>query len=398
MTLTLAVPGSKSMTQRALMIAALCHRPVIVSNFLDCDDSAYLRQILMQLGTVISGNGNDLEITPAERIDSKEVLFCGNAGTTMRFASCLSLLTDEEILLDGNDRMRQRPVHDLGVALTSLGIRVRYLNHQGYPPWALCREVTVPREVTVDCSRSSQFGSGLMMVAPCLENGLTIHFSGERVSRPYLQMTASMMEQAGACLNWLSEDSIQIFPGGYKPSLDGFCVEPDWSSAAFVLAAARLTDRDVQIPGLRNRELSLQGDSGFPEIMAQLDHDEPIEINLSGTPDLIAPLVPLCLFGKQPVRIRGVAHARIKECDRPAVLAREFQRIGARIIECPDGLDITPVPLNADVEMSLNPEEDHRMAMAFALVSLRLPKLRSLDESCVSKSFPDFYQLLENFR
>jgi 3-phosphoshikimate 1-carboxyvinyltransferase len=393
----LEAPGSKSMTQRALLIAALTPAArVRVERPLLCDDSRYLTDLLRAMGTRVEWSEAAIDVRPAPLSAPAAAVFLGNAGTAVRFGACLSLLVDGALAIDGDRHMRRRPLGALGRALGELGVAVRYDGQAGCVPIRLERIAEPPREVAVDMSLSSQYASGLLMVAPRLARGLTLELTGELVSMPYLRMTAAMMARAGARLAWEGERRVTVSPGGYRAP-DALEVEPDWSAAAFLIAAARLAARDVEIAGLSPPDRSLQGDAAFAAMLAAVDAGA-AELDLTDVPDLIAPLTVACLFADHPVRIRGAAHTRVKECDRVAVLCRELGRVGAVMAAHPDGLDVAPLtaPANppAGTSVELDPEDDHRMAMAFGILSLRVPGIVVRNPGCVSKSFPRFWETL----
>ena len=202
--ITVSCPGSKSMTQRALVIAALADGAgqVTIEGALECDDSRYLSQVLRALGVGVHWDGSRVQVRPGPLASSGERQFVGNAGTAMRFSSSLSLLSEGELVLDGDERMRQRPLGPLAEALQRLGVHVRYLGQRGYPPVSLRRGGALCDEVDLDVSQSSQFASGLLLVAPRLPRGLVVRLSGERVSVPYLDMTTKMMGRAGVQAEW----------------------------------------------------------------------------------------------------------------------------------------------------------------------------------------------------
>lgn len=397
MTLRLRAPSSKSMTQRALILAALSDGPCTVERPLVCDDSRYLTELLRALGTTVEWGRDRLEVRPAPLVAPAEPVFCGNAGTAVRFGSCLSLACEGALTIDGNEHMRGRPIGALGSALESLGVEVDYLERAGCPPLRLARRAPTPHEVAIDTSLSSQYASGLMMVAPRLEDGLTITLSGAGVSMPYVAMTLAMMRAAGAAVE-VAEERYAIAPGGYRTSR--IAVEPDWSGAAFLLAGSFLLDREVVVEGLEDPRRSLQGDAVFDAMLGEL-RASPVErhrFDLTDAPDLIAPLVAACLFADRPSVIRGAAHTRIKESDRVAVLATELGKIGARLAVHDDGLDVEPLTAIPEGHWTLDPDDDHRMAMTFGIVSLRVPGIAVSSPGCVSKSFPDFWDALEQLR
>jgi 3-phosphoshikimate 1-carboxyvinyltransferase len=400
MALIVPVPGSKSMTQRALVIAALAERPARVRGALSCDDTQHLTNVLRQLGTELIWERDQVSVVAHPLVGSGRPLWCGQGGTVLRFSCCLAAVAQGEIVLDGDARLGHRPIAGLLRALTQLGVTIRSL-HTGVPvPLALRREWPAARELSVDGSQSSQFASGLLLVAPRLAEGLVLRLMGDLVSAPYVNMTLEMMRRAGAVVRWQGEGAIEVAPGSYfaaeAPAV--IEVEPDWSSAAFILAAAQIAGVQVTIPGLAPPSESVQGDHAFLSILQQLRADGPHDIDLRDTPDLIAPLAALALFGSHPTRVRGVAHARTKESDRIAVLCEALRAVGAQVVEHPDGLDIMPLQRAGRAGVQLDPRGDHRMAMAFGLLGLRLPGIWIRNHQCVSKSFPGFFAALQSIQ
>ncbi|MFP6685216.1 MAG: 3-phosphoshikimate 1-carboxyvinyltransferase [Polyangiaceae bacterium] len=421
MVVHLEAPSSKSMTQRSLLIGALCPEPSVIERALLCDDSRYLSGLLETLGCEIdwtsTATEGDADAPPHEVAlrpaatwrRPTEPLYCGNAGTAVRFGSCLSLLLDEPLVIDGDPHMRKRPIGALSDSLRQLGVDVQHLEREGCPPIALRRTKEAPSVVEVDASLSSQYASGLLMIAPRLPSGLTVKLTTPQdtalVSMPYVEMTLSMMRAAGAAIDRPSQDTIVVAGSGYQlpaATTRRVAIESDWSAASFLLAAGEIIGTEVVLPGLLSPESSLQGDSAFAHMLAQIDQQPVNRFDLSDTPDLIAPLVARCLYARHPTEIRGAAHTRIKECDRVAVLCRELSKIGAEMIPRPDGIDMKPLSqaalTNDSAPVTLDPDSDHRMAMAFGIVSLRAPSIRVAEPACVSKSFPNFWAALDSLR
>ena len=405
MTLRLRAPGSKSMTQRGLLLAALADAPTVLHGALRCDDSRHLGALLEALGCRLQWQGDTVEITPAPILRAPDhALDCGNAGTAVRFGACLSLLCRGALTLDGDEHMRSRPLGALVSALEELGVCAHYQGRAGCPPVRLELKGEPGARAHVDTSTSSQYASGLALVGPRLPRGLDIELNGAGVSGPYLDMTLAMMRQAGVVAQ--RQDSTLSIPVGRYRGGD-IAIEPDWSAAAFLLAGGRLADIDVAVADLPAPDQSLQGDAAFASMLKALDVELDVQgrnhFDLSAAPDLIAPLAAVCLFAQHPSRIAGVAHARVKESDRIAVLARGLRQLGANVVEHSDGLTIAPMatvvrPATVPMPTVLDPDGDHRMAMAFGLVSLRLPAVEVADRGCVSKSFPDFWTMLEKLR
>ncbi|MCA9621132.1 MAG: hypothetical protein KC731_19055, partial [Myxococcales bacterium] len=265
----LTAPGSKSMTQRALILGALSQTTCRVSRPLACDDSRYLTDLLRALGVSVEWQDGEVVIAPPRDLRAPVApVFCGNAGTAIRFGACLSLLAAGTLHLDGDAHMRKRPIGPLGDALAASNVEVTYLGDPGCPPLLLRRRGPTPPQITVDSTLSSQYASGLMLVAPRLPGGLELDLGGDVVSKPYLVMTEAMMRAAGATLERLDARRLAIAPGAYRA--ERLEVEPDWSGAAFLLAAGFVTGRDVTVAGLLPPEQSLQGDAVFLHQLAAL--------------------------------------------------------------------------------------------------------------------------------
>ena len=395
MPLHFTLPGSKSVTQRALVIAGLRPGPSTLVGALDCDDSRALSRGLTAMGRVVSWRGDQVRVASGALQRPKDVLFCGNAGTTLRFLSAFSLLIEGPLVLDGVERMRQRPIAGLGDALRQLGVELTYPLKDGFPPLRLERRKSA-FQAQVDTSLSSQFASALLLVAPLLEGGLYLDLVGAQVSRPYINMTLAMMQQAGA--RWKSHNEgarIVVEPGGYQEATAPYEVEPDWSTAGLVQAACFAAGTPFSVDRLLPPEQSLQGDAKAIVFFKELEEVGEHRLDLSDQPDLLPPLSAAALFAPGESLFLGIAHTRVKECDRPKVLREAFAACGAVIEESHDRMVVRPAPLSAP-KQALDPADDHRMAMAFGVLQLRLPELKINSPECVSKSFPGWWQLLES--
>jgi 3-phosphoshikimate 1-carboxyvinyltransferase len=282
-------------------------------------------------------------------------------------------------------------------ALTTLGARVSFPLREGYPPMRIEAPTgDVPRSVFVDGSLSSQYATGLLLAAPRLPAGLAVELRGAAVSRPYLDMTVSMMRQAGVDVHWEHQQRLVVAPGAYTHTR--FDIEPDWSAAAFLMAAGFIAGTEFEIPGLLPPGDSLQGDSVFALHLDRLRTGGHQVFDLTDAPDLLPPLAAAALFASGPTRIRGAAHTRVKESDRLAVLTRGLRAVGAQITEYEDGMDLAPLTSPVQGPVTVDPDDDHRMAMAFGLLSLRMPGISVMNPDCVSKSFPEFWTVLDFFR
>jgi 3-phosphoshikimate 1-carboxyvinyltransferase len=403
------VPGSKSLTQRSLIVAALARGESELVGALDCDDSRALREGLRRLGAEIVEAGESWRVSGGSLRPAPWPLWCGDGGTTLRFLAALSLVLPGgggggggggmKHSLDGSARLRERPHGPLLDALASLGVRSTAGESSAF--LELERVAEPGSAVTVDAGESSQFASALLMVAPLLPGGLALSFAEPAadfdavrprvVSRPYLDMTVETMSAFGVEVERTSR-AWTVAPGEYSPGRHA--IEGDWSSAAFLLAAGRIAGRPVALENVRDD--SAQGDRAIVALLAALGDDRPRRLDLVDCPDLLPPVAAVAACAAGPTEIVGVAHARAKESDRVAVLARGLRLAGAQVDERRDGLAIVPGAPRGPAR--LDPAGDHRMAMAFGLLSLRFPELEVTGRECVSKSFPDFWGVLDRFR
>jgi 3-phosphoshikimate 1-carboxyvinyltransferase len=397
------VPTSKSLTQRALVLAALAPGRSVITDPLDCDDSRALRRALTALGVVITETGQGLAVdggggplrAPAQPLDLE------NAGTATRFLTGLTLLADGPVTLDGNQAMRRRPMPGLLAALGGLGARVQENGRPACPPITIhppADLADLPPRIVLDAAGSSQQLSALLLTAPRLPAGLTIELAGDLPSKPYVDLTLDSLAAFGVTV------TVDVGPGPHdgpavyrvEPSTlraASVTIEGDHSSASYPLAAGFLTDQRVRVTNARAD--SRQGDRVFGALLEGLGQPAPRTFDLADTPDIAPTLATCALFAKGETRLTGLAHLRIKECDRLSVLATGFRQVGADLDELPDGLVIRPTQLHGDVD--LDPSDDHRMAMCFALLGLRLGAIRINDRHCVSKSYPDFFEMLSRF-
>lgn len=391
--LRIPAPGSKSLTQRALVLSALAAGQSVLEGALDSDDTRHLRAALRELGARVDElpDGRWRVTAGALRAPGRP-LWCGDGGTVVRFLAPFGLLLDGELVLDGSERLSERPLAALLDALVELGASVRAVSPPRSLPIAVRAGAFPPpgTPVTVDASVSSQFVSGLLMVAPRLPGGLDLRIEGG-VSRPYVEMTLAAMRARGAVFDDRVTRCV-VQPGAYRAG--PFPVEGDWSAAAFLLAAGFIAQREVAVPNVSGG--SLQGDKAIAGFLEELRRPRAHAFDLSACPDLVPPLAAAAAFASHPSEIAGVAHARLKESDRLATLAEGFALAGVPVAERPDGLRISPA--EKLVPARPEPRGDHRMAMAFGLLSLREPGVRTLDPQCVSKSFPGFWEVLEQFR
>jgi 3-phosphoshikimate 1-carboxyvinyltransferase len=407
------VVGSKSYTNRALIIAALARGESLLTGALFSDDTQHMAESLRQLGIPVEA---DLEARTlrvhgaAGKVPAAQAqCFVGNSGTTARFLSVVLALGDGTYEIDGVPRMRERPNQPLIDALTQLGVRIDALGKPGCFPLRIHGGGLQGGSVSVSGSASSQYASGLMMAAPAMERGLTLGLTGSLVSKPYLEMTAQTMRDFGAKLEWHGEREFLIAPGQYVGRT--YAIEPDASAASYFFAAAAITGGRVRVNELGTR--SLQGDRGLVYLLEQMgckleetaQYTElrgpsdgqlrGIEVDMSELSDVAQTLAVVAPFASTPTRVTGIGFIRHKETDRVRAVVNELQRMGIRAEEEDDGYLIYPgTPQSAQIETY----DDHRMAMSFALAGLRVPGIEIKDPGCVSKTFPTYFDVLETLR
>ena len=400
-------PGSKSLTNRALVCAALADGASTLTGALVSDDTRVMIDGLNQLGIQVAelDRGRTLRVAgsggapPAAKAD----LFIGNSGTTVRFLTALATLGKGEYRLDGVPRMRERPIGDLADALNALGAAVECLSPGGCPPVAIKANRLPGGAAGVKGNISSQFLSGLLMTCPCAESATELSIDGELVSKPYVLMTLRVMESFGVKVT-APEDlsSFQIPQSGAYRACD-YAIEPDASAASYFWAAAAITGGRVTVEGLSAD--ALQGDVRFVECLERMGcrvewAEDSVTVDatcaklrgasldMNAISDTVQTLSAVALFAEGPTEVTGVAHNRHKETDRIGDLATELRRLGAGVEEKEDGLVITPAELRPAV---VETYDDHRMAMSLALVGLRQPGVKISDPGCTAKTYPEYF-------
>jgi 3-phosphoshikimate 1-carboxyvinyltransferase len=414
------VPGSKSITNRALVLAVLAcrndtHGVCFVDGILESEDTNVMIKSLRSLGFDIDGcnpRGHMIDgtfINKDEPFDVRSAdLFVGNSGTSMRFLTALVTLGKGRFRLDGVPRMRERPIADLLDALQQLGVKAFAEHGNDRPPVIVEANGLPGGHVRIKGNLSSQFLSGLLMVAPMGKGDVTIEVDGPLVSVPYVDMTVAMMREFGASVH-VESHSRFVIPGQQRyQRRHRYFIEPDASAASYWWGLAAITGGSITLPDLDRA--SLQGDVRFIEVLQQLGcrvetspgaitvYGGPlhsIDVDMNDISDTVMTLAAVALFAEGPTTIRNVAHIRHKETDRLAALATELRRVGAEVEEFADGLRITPRPLHgAEIETY----NDHRMAMSMALVGLKVPGIVIKNPECVAKTYPGFFADLEKLR
>jgi 3-phosphoshikimate 1-carboxyvinyltransferase len=416
---TLSPPGSKSLTNRALVLAALADGPCELTNVLFADDTRAMLDGLAKLGfsleideanaTVrVHGLGGKIPSSSAE-------LYCKNSGTTIRFLTALCTLGSGDYQLDGNERMRQRPIEPLIKMLRHLGGRASYLQTDGYPPVKVHADRLPGGMMSYGSEVSSQYLSAILQVAPYARHEVRVDLVGQQTSWPYVAMTMQLMDHFG-CTPELIRDpdtheprQIIIPREPYRAA--HYAIEPDASNATYFLAAAAIRPgAKVTIEGLGKR--SLQGDVGFADVLHQMGADlvfgkdfitvtgndklVGIDVDLLAMPDTAQTLAVVALFAKGPTTIRGLHSLRVKETDRVAALSNELQKLGAKVEINGDDLVIHPPATISPA--SIATYDDHRMAMSFAVAGTRVAGVTINDIECTNKTYPNFFQDLEILR
>jgi len=408
---TIRVPGSKSITNRALLIAALADGESVLEDALFSDDTHYMAEAWGRLGIGVEADESARRfvvhgcsgVIPAAAAE----LFVGNAGTAMRFLVAALCLGHGQFHIDGTARMRQRPIQDLLDALAPLGAHVRCTAQPACPPVVVDASGLTGGQTRIAAAKSSQFLSALLLVAPYARTAVAVDVVGPLVAAPYIDMTIGVMRAFGVSVQRDDYRRFTLAPQRYRGRR--YAVEPDASSAHYFLAAAALTGGRVRVNGLGRA--SLQGDVHFVDILEQMGAtvqrgDDFVEVHGRGALDgidvdmnLISDTMPtlaaLAPFARRPVTIRNVAHVRLQESDRLHAVATELQRLGVRVHERADGLVIEPSSIRPAVVQTY---DDHRIAMSFALIGLRVPGIDIHDPDCVSKTFPDYFARLEELR
>jgi 3-phosphoshikimate 1-carboxyvinyltransferase len=418
-------PGSKSLTNRALVLAALAEGPTTLTGVLDSVDTQVMIESLRRLGLPIgqdlaaktisvTGCGGRLGANTLTRSPSPggrgelaaasaTELWLENSGTSIRFLTAMCCIGHGRYRLDGNARMRERPIAPLVAALNEAGVDIRCELGTDCPPVMIEAHGLPGGAWAVDGNLSSQYLSALLMTAPCAQSDVTLRVRGELVSRPYVDMTIANMRQFGAEVTEPSPNVFQITARPYRGC--HYNIEPDASAASYFFALAAVTGGDITVQGLTRD--ALQGDVAFVEALfrmgCQVEYQtnsirviggplRGIDIDMNAISDTAQTLACIAPFAKGPTRIRNVAHMRLKETDRVAAVVTELRKLGLTVDEHDDGMTIHPGQLRGGTVATY---DDHRMAMSFSLLGLRQPGIVIADPGCTAKTYPEYFADLE---
>ncbi|MFC9342908.1 MULTISPECIES: 3-phosphoshikimate 1-carboxyvinyltransferase [unclassified Streptomyces] len=407
------IPGSKSVTARALFLAAAAEGTTTLLRPLVSDDTEGFAEGLAALGYAVRREDDawHIEGRPAgPGADSADV-YCRDGATTARFLPTLAAAGHGTYRFDASAQMRRRPLGPLSTALRELGVDLRHGGQEGHHPLDVHARGVKGGALTLDAGQSSQYLTALLMLGPLTAEGLDITVT-DLVSEPYVEITLAMMRDFGA---EIGEErgrdgarTYRVAPTGYRARTYG--IEPDASTASYFFAAAALEPgRSVTVPGLGTG--ALQGDLGFVEVLGRMGAD--VEITATGTTvrstgvlrgltvnmrdisDTMPTLAALAPFAEGPVRIEDVANTRVKECDRLDACAENLRRLGITVRTGPDWIEIQPGTPSGPVEIATH--GDHRIVMSFAVTALRTPGITFDDPGCVKKTFPDFHRVFDTF-
>ncbi|MFA9487568.1 MULTISPECIES: 3-phosphoshikimate 1-carboxyvinyltransferase [unclassified Mannheimia] len=410
------LPGSKSLSNRALLLAALAKGTTRVTNLLDSDDIRHMLNALKALGvsyelsedkTVCEVQG----IGGAFQAQNGLSLFLGNAGTAMRplaAALCLKGENKAQVILTGEPRMKERPIKHLVDALRQVGAEVEYLENEGYPPLAITNRGLKGGKVQIDGSISSQFLTALLMSAPLAKNDMEIEIIGDLVSKPYIDITLSMMKDFGVTVENRDYNTF-IVKGNqtYIAPQGNYLVEGDASSASYFLAAGAIKG-SVKVTGIGKK--SIQGDRLFADVLEKMGAKiiwgedfiqaeqaplKGVDMDMNHIPDAAMTIATTALFVEGETVIRNIYNWRVKETDRLTAMATELRKVGATVEEGEDFIRIQPLELDKFQHAEIETYNDHRVAMCFSLIALSNTAVTILDPNCTAKTFPTYFTELE---
>ncbi|MEW5734427.1 MAG: 3-phosphoshikimate 1-carboxyvinyltransferase [Thermodesulfobacteriota bacterium] len=401
-----SVPGSKSITHRMLIAAALAQGDSVIENGLVAEDTLLTMEGLCMMGARISREADVFSVsgTGGKLVAPAEAVSLGNSGTSIRLLTAVAALAQGETTLTGTERLRSRPIGELVAALNELDVACRTGSPGGTPPVTVAGAPIEKTRVSIDCRKSSQYLSGLLLIAPFARNGLRIEVTGGLVSKPYVDVTISAMQEFGVTVERRGYESFTVTPG-QSYAAGRYAVEPDASSASYFFAAGAVTKKPVTVSGIRRS--SSQGDARLVAVLESMgcrvaDSGQgltvcggdlsPVTVDMGDMPDMVPTLAVVAAFAKGRTVIENVAHLAQKESDRLATVCSELSRLGVSASH--DGTNLT---VNGTGQItrgaSIETHNDHRIAMAFAVAGLVTPGVVIENPACVAKSFPGFWEI-----
>ncbi|MDD6205703.1 3-phosphoshikimate 1-carboxyvinyltransferase [Succinivibrio sp.] len=402
------IPGSKSLSNRALLVSSLAKGNTTLLNVLKSDDTARMIEALQTLSVKLNVNMNKVDIQGNDGVFSGDLcqkeLYLGNAGTAMRPLCSVLSVSKGVYELTGEPRMMERPIGPLTEALKSIGLNIEYLNNDGFPPLLIRGSQVKNHEVSISGTTSSQYISALLMTAPVC-GGLKIKIVGDLISKPYVDLTIDLIEKFGAKVIRNGYKEFEVLPTGYT-SPTTYLIEGDATSATYFAAAAAIAG-EIEIYGLSKS--SVQGDFKFFSVLEQMganvtylensvivkkDKLHGIDIDMNAMPDAAMTLVPMALYTDSPVTIKNIASWRVKETDRIQAMVNEMSKLGVCVSSGNDYISIDATQRN-NITPSFDTYNDHRMAMCMSLVAFDR-EININDPECINKTFPTYFNLLKS--
>lgn len=410
----IVLPGSKSISNRTLLLAALAQGDTHIRSLLASDDTDHMLDALKLLGVDLEQTGeHDWRVhgTGGRFTNRHAKLFMGNAGTAIRPLTAALALLGGDYELSGIPRMHERPIGDLVEALRQTGAQIEYLGNNGYPPLKIAPgKIDVSEPIRIRGNVSSQFLTALLMALPLTGRSAEVEVIGELISKPYIEITLNLMDRFGVMVEREDWQRFRIPANSHYQSPGEIHVEGDASSASYFLAAGAIGKGPVRVYGIGDR--SIQGDVRFCEALQKMGADirisdgwieasategklRAIDLDCNHIPDAAMTLATTALFADGTTILRNIASWRVKETDRLSAMATELRKVGAEVVEGSDYLTITP-PANLTPDAAIDTYDDHRMAMCFSLVSLGNVPVTINDPDCVAKTYPDYFERFAN--
>jgi len=404
------IPGSKSVANRALIIAAQAKGKTTLKNMLFSDDTRYMMKALQILGNKVEIDEKNkivvIESNPKKDFGECE-LFVGNAGTAMRFLPTYIATGKGKVTLTGIERMKERPIKDLVEALRQLNVDINYKEKEGYPPIEINANKLTGKTVTIKGNKSSQYLTSLLLSSTYGENDITIKIDGDLVSKPYVEITTTMIKDFGVNVENKENKEFSIKKGQEYIGQE-YIVEGDCSSASYFFGIAAITNSTIKVNNIKKD--AMQGDIKLLEVLEQMgvevtygenyvivkgtDKLKGVSVDMYNMSDVAQTLAVIAMFAEGKTEIKNVYNMRIKETDRIKAVYNELTKLGAKVTEWEDGFSIEPVAkYNEGIE--IDTYDDHRMAMSFSLAGLLIPNTKIKDPSCVSKTFPNYFDEFE---
>ncbi len=414
---TLQLPGSKSLSNRALLLATLAEGTTHLTNLLDAEDVQHMTNALEQVGVSITRSSKaptSHEITikgTGGRFPIREArCFLGNSGTSMRSLAAALCAAQGDYILEGEPRMHERPIGDLVDGLRSLGAHIDYLQTPGYPPLHIHPSTLQGGEISLSGKTSSQYLSAVLMLAPYAANPVSIRIRDELISKPYVSMTVEVMRRFGIDVQVSTDGHRFEIPTGRYTSPGTYWIESDASSASYFLAAGAIRGGTVRLEGVGSE--SLQGDANFARVLERMGAPvryeahaieidrapqlQGIDIDMNDMPDAAMTLAVVALFAQGSTTIRNIASWKVKETDRLHAMATELRKVGASVETGEDWIRVAPLAPGTWQHAQIATYNDHRIAMCFSLVALGGIPVTILDPGCTAKTFPDYFEALSS--